>query len=1685
MADQYMRELLRIAVAQICQTIGYHVIQATPLELLQDTLHKFLHEFSRELRRQVEHYNRTEANFSDIYLALNNLNINVHELLDYVNCVQPVSLAVEIPKFPAHKNTNLNFLKPGSTEVLTRPVHIYEYLPPMLPSDSGSLLSAHYMQSYSSFSYRHDKYWENAGTITDINQKVYTKPDQYLTGCGYTVATASGSIKRLGELKESVPSEPSPICLKTTISSCHSYDEEGRPTREISSVVMTTGGFISPAIEGKLPDTIVPKFIEKLLGLDAPPPPPPSPPPAPVADENLIIEHKPRNNSTSASIDLSSIGVSFSAQPTKVPINAGKPPIPGVSNSNTFLTKYPLVNKNVAASEVVNPTAPKKAVPNHLTQHTLQAPTLASKLLKKAKKKNTQNLSNPLAAKFNRPDLQASEPGLISAGMHSSEKTQRRNKKILQKMLKTGMDSAPDYCDAIFQRLKMEKFLKKQSKYQKKLLNRHKNNVQSNKPEGLAKLDEKKLCLPLLSTTKSNSATPSMKECLPPPLVTNSTAQTCVSKPELALISSVALPKTLMKDNRFDAVSNLIHDGVLDNVQIPVNVSLGHDKKAFPGMKLSAELDKNKLNIFKKISKQKPQKPLSPNTNCMASAQIYGGNEGQFINLPCGTTITPSPTLLNRLTSGDTNSVSPEGLEKSPNMPINCDHGSAIDLASNINSSSFSEVMMPCVLNNSPPQLDEVNKPKKRGRKPGSKNSLRQAVVSPNNPSQMAQLKKIKRLKSAKHAYPFPLGNLETANFMSNRMELCTRKEDNILNLPHVEGIVPRNLSTNVKEYRKERKKNKVKNQPLNMSTSEKNILKEEAGVPTKEEVNTINKKLMRMDTVLQPLEAFNETLMETDKEVGKVIPAKLAPTYKSPTSKKRSAHQMPPANQTNSSLISGLHPNMFMPTSGIGRVPSLLKLCPFPTGPGLIPTTAQNLLFPRLPAAFHLPIPSFKHHCVDKVTNAESESTRKSLDLLLSQPSGERSYCNVPPFVPESMKLMSHESKASITKLERDSPNIFKPQQPSAIGDRILKNFDNWSTPDMHSSLNPGEGQKSNERNSIKSPKPKTENSSLVGDIYFQNASPNKTLAASSASVRILNNDDPIELSDDSVEYPLRSVFNTSSELLSKKLNQNQHQLTTPPLNFPHVEDLFLPVCNDTAKDSTSDLNFNSQDPKKSKKATKYSKSTKDIYPNPTADLSSIELFNAEKGGVGKLAGGADLIPLISTGSAYSSKTIPSTSLTATVATPFALLKKDFPPPKTFENSLSANIDGNGILCTNTELHKKKKEHKRLKKLKDDKVKKKKDKKSKNKERVECPEKFLLKNDTVYKDKLKEALLGGEEQRLMNKDLLKKLKKEKKKKYKQLLTDAVEQAAITPVIDASDICRVEKPNTIFSIGSTLPNLTPTTSVASSATSFVPKLTLKLGSVPSPSQFNDTVQRNLSSATTVASKELGKKREPSPELARISPLVTRPPKQKFNISETVTTSLLNSNQLDSIPPSGSNPNNTLDPLTEINVSTVISPINPTIRSIVPPPSPWSSGGTISASSVLLPQQLLQSATAQEHLGFSSKADGGLLANTIAGTTRSLSSTESQNPVPLISETSRPSSYIDAEGNRVWICPACGKVDDGSPMIGCDGCDAWYHWICVGISIAPKDNEDWFCRVCITRKKGIHATDKKRKRNKKK
>jgi len=61
---------------------------------------------------------------------------------------------------------------------------------------------------------------------------------------------------------------------------------------------------------------------------------------------------------------------------------------------------------------------------------------------------------------------------------------------------------------------------------------------------------------------------------------------------------------------------------------------------------------------------------------------------------------------------------------------------------------------------------------------------------------------------------------------------------------------------------------------------------------------------------------------------------------------------------------------------------------------------------------------------------------------------------------------------------------------------------------------------------------------------------------------------------------------------------------------------------------------------------------------------------------------------------------------------------------------------------------------------------------------------------------------------------------------------------------------------------------------------------------------------------------------------------------------------------------------------------------------------------------------------------------------------------------------------EESGMKIWICPACGKQDDGSPMIGCDQCDDWYHWLCVGINAEPSENQDWFCSRCMAKKQDL-------------
>ncbi|KAJ6635527.1 Transcription initiation factor TFIID subunit 3 [Pseudolycoriella hygida] len=215
MSENYTQQVLKVCVAQICQTIGWNSIQTTPLELMSDILNKYIKEIATQTHRYSELYGRTEPNLDDVALAMKDMNVNIPDLEEYVNNVDPVPCAIDVPKFPAQKENHLNFLKPGSKEVVTRPVHIHEYLPPMFPE-------------------REDE----------------EKPQELGNGNGEPateVASLPGDENEFSRKIDSLDHKP-----------IRPMEAETRYTREITSVMMTTSGFISPAREGKLPDAKAP-----------------------------------------------------------------------------------------------------------------------------------------------------------------------------------------------------------------------------------------------------------------------------------------------------------------------------------------------------------------------------------------------------------------------------------------------------------------------------------------------------------------------------------------------------------------------------------------------------------------------------------------------------------------------------------------------------------------------------------------------------------------------------------------------------------------------------------------------------------------------------------------------------------------------------------------------------------------------------------------------------------------------------------------------------------------------------------------------------------------------------------------------------------------------------------------------------------------------------------------------------------------------------------------------------------------------------------------------------------------------------------------------------------------------------------------------------------------------------------
>ncbi|GJQ67755.1 hypothetical protein Trydic_g21073 [Trypoxylus dichotomus] len=245
--NRYSRDMVKVSVARMLQTIGWHSIQSTPLEMLTDILIQYMTQMAKLTNDYANEFGCIDPNLDHLGLVFREFHISLSELEEYVANVDFGPPAVNIPKYPIPKENHLNFLKPGSKEVVTRPVHIHEHLPPMF---TGQEVSETETDTAVKPEGTEDTPTENPTTV--FKRPIEVSPGE--------------TFKRPRLLME----------------------EEGRPTREISSVIMTTSGYISPAREGKLPESRTP-----LATIEVAPPPPNSTnvgPPAIIPKPQKVVK---------------------------------------------------------------------------------------------------------------------------------------------------------------------------------------------------------------------------------------------------------------------------------------------------------------------------------------------------------------------------------------------------------------------------------------------------------------------------------------------------------------------------------------------------------------------------------------------------------------------------------------------------------------------------------------------------------------------------------------------------------------------------------------------------------------------------------------------------------------------------------------------------------------------------------------------------------------------------------------------------------------------------------------------------------------------------------------------------------------------------------------------------------------------------------------------------------------------------------------------------------------------------------------------------------------------------------------------------------------------------------------------------------------------------------------------------
>ncbi|XP_033647960.1 transcription initiation factor TFIID subunit 3-like [Asterias rubens] len=272
MADEYCRSLLKVAVAQLCQGLGWHAVHTTPCDLLTDVLQRYLEHLARHSHRYAEQYGRTDPNLDDVGLTFSHMHVRLNELETYLKEVEPIPFAHPLPSFPIPKRNNLQIPQPGSRDCRERLEYIPEHMPPL-----GDI-AGEYGEGLDSMDLSH-----SSRMSIDID--------------GYEPHTPLMSPNSPRGDKRELLSPASEFNYKRL-----RLIDDGTP-RELTAISMGINGEITPKREGRLPVATTPPrkpLVERRSGL----------PQIPLSKQDTkmdgLLTKVPKSPRPSANIDLKS-----------------------------------------------------------------------------------------------------------------------------------------------------------------------------------------------------------------------------------------------------------------------------------------------------------------------------------------------------------------------------------------------------------------------------------------------------------------------------------------------------------------------------------------------------------------------------------------------------------------------------------------------------------------------------------------------------------------------------------------------------------------------------------------------------------------------------------------------------------------------------------------------------------------------------------------------------------------------------------------------------------------------------------------------------------------------------------------------------------------------------------------------------------------------------------------------------------------------------------------------------------------------------------------------------------------------------------------------------------------------------------------------------------------------------------